>query len=198
MHVWALTGGIATGKSTACAMLGDAVPGLRLFDCDASVRRLLAEDGEVVAEIVAAFGGGARAADGGVNRAFLRECVFADAGLRERLESIVHPRVRKECLDSLASAAREGAALFVADVPLLFEKGFDFGQQGSLLIAVSRATQIQRLHARDGFDPVLIDAILAAQWPMEEKLRRADVVFWNEGPPDILRAQIHRFSHHCI
>lgn len=198
MQVWALTGGIATGKSTACVMLREAVAGLRLFDCDASVRGLLAGDDAVAAEIREAFGAQALAADGGVNRAFLRERVFAHAECRLRLEAILHPRVRKECLDSLASAATEGAALFVADVPLLFEKGFDFGQQGSLLVAVSRATQIQRLQARDGLNAAMIAAILAAQFPLEEKLRRADVVFWNEGPPTVLRAQVQRFSQYCL
>ena len=83
---------------------------------------------------------------------------------------------------------------FVADVPLFFEKGFDFGQSEVLVVASSRSTQIQRLKARGGFDDSLIESILAAQLPVQEKMSRADVVFWNEGPQAVIRSQIRRFA----
>ena len=106
----------------------------------------------------------------------------------------MHPRVREECLASRDRAGKEGCVLFVADVPLLFEKGFDFGQELSLLVTTTRSTQIRRLKSRNGFDDSLVESILAAQLPLEEKLRRADIVFWNEGPPEVLRSQVRRFS----
>jgi transcription termination factor Rho len=114
------------------------------------------------------------------------------------LEQILHPRVREECLASIKSAAINGAELFVADVPLLFEKGFDIGQSRVLLVASSQATQIKRLKARAAFDDSLIEAILAAQLPVQEKIALADVVFWNEGPQAVLRAQIRRFSKEFV
>jgi transcription termination factor Rho len=81
---------------------------------------------------------------------------------------------------------------------LFFEKGFDFGQNQVLVVASSRSTQIQRLRARGGFDDALMDAILAAQLPVQEKMSRADVVFWNEGPPAVLRSQIRRFCQSIL
>src|SRR5690606_3476809 len=75
-----------------------------------------------------------------------------------------------------------------------YEKGFDFGQEQVLVVASSRASQIERLKARSGFDESLIDSILAAQLPAEDKIRRADLVFWNEGPPSVLQAQVRRFA----
>lgn len=190
----ALTGGIAVGKSTFCRFLREFLPGVVIFDCDAAVHRLLAEDAEVVSRLAAAFGGGVLDARGGVDRSMLRERVFGDDGARACLEEILHPRVREECLDSLEIAAKRGADLFVADVPLLYEKGFDFGQTQVLVVASSRLTQIQRLRERSGFDDLLIESILAAQLPVHEKMVRADLVFWNEGPPAVLRSQVRRYA----
>ena len=194
MQVMALTGGIASGKSTVCRLLQELLPSVEIFGCDEAVRRLLENDPEVAACVLEAFGEGALDAQGRVDRQFLRSLVFADEASRLKLEGILHPRVLKECLDSLERAVKRGADLFIADVPLFFEKGFDFGQQQVLVVASSRATQIQRLKARGGIEDHLIDSILAAQLPVQEKIARADIVFWNEGPPSILRTQVRRFS----
>ena len=194
MHVMALTGGIASGKSTVCRLLREWLPTVAIFDCDEAVHRLLESDAEVAAIIAESFGGDALDARGRIDRHFLRGRVFADDAARLRLEAILHPRVRQECLDSLELAGKRGAELFVADVPLFFEKGFDFGQTQVLVVASSRSTQIQRLKARSGFDDLLIESILAAQLPVQEKMSRADVVFWNEGQPALLRSQVRRFA----
>ena len=194
MRVMALTGGIASGKSTVCRLLRDCLPSVVTFDSDAAVRRMLEVDPEVVAVVTEVFGTAALDRHGRIDRHFLRGRVFSDPAARLRLEEIIHPRVRKECLAMLAQAEQAGATLFVADIPLFFEKGFDFGQEQVIVVASSRETQIQRLKARSGFDPSMIDSILAVQLATEEKIRRGDVVFWNEGPPAVLKAQIRRFS----
>ena len=194
MRVMALTGGIASGKSTACRLLLDCIPKLEIFDCDAVVYRLLETDLKVAAALSQIFGIHVLDGLGRVDRQFLRERVFQDETARFQLESILHPRVRQECLDSRETAVTRGAELFVADVPLLFEKGFDFGQTGVLVVASSRSTQIQRIKVRNGFDDSMIESILAAQLPVQEKMSRADVVFWNEGPPSVLKSQIRRFA----
>jgi transcription termination factor Rho len=193
VKVVALTGGIACGKTTVGRAL-TAMPAVDLFDCDAAIQTLLAADPAVATAIFEAFGPGSLDSQGRADRDFLRQRVFADVSEREKLEAILHPRVRQECLDSLGRAATRGAELFVADVPLLFEKGFDFGQTQVIVVATSRSTQIRRLKARSGLDDSLIHSILAAQLSLEEKMSRADVVFWNEGPPAVLRSQIRRFA----
>ena len=190
----ALTGGIATGKSTVGELLRQELQNLRIFDCDACVKELLEDDEAVTREIAECFGPESLNQGGSVNRDFLRNRVFGDPASRLNLETILHSRVRAECLASRDRAAKDGAELFVADVPLLFEKGFDFGQEMVLLAATSRSTQIRRLRARSQFDDEFIEAILAAQLPIQDKLLRADVVFWNEGPLEILRHQIRRFA----
>jgi transcription termination factor Rho len=194
MHVIALTGGIASGKSTAVRLLRRFIPGVVVFDSDEAVRSLLEKDPAVTEEIFAAFGPRAAGGDGKLDRAFLRSEVFGNRAKRRQLESILHPRVRKECLDLLERSGSNGAGIFIADIPLFFETGFDFGQNEILVVACSRQSQIERLKVRNGFDDAMIGAMLEAQLPGEEKIRRADVVFWNEGPPEVLESQVRRFS----
>ena len=194
MRVMALTGGIASGKSTVCRLLREFIPTVVIFDCDMAVHRLLEADPEVAAIITEAFGDQALDAQGRIDRHFLRGRVFSDEAARLRLEAILHPRVRQECLDFREKAATRGAELFIADVPLFFEKGFDYGQDEVIVVASSRSTQIQRLKARGGFEDSLIESILAAQLPVQEKMAKADVVIWNEGPPSVIRSQVRRFA----
>ncbi len=198
MEVMVLTGGVATGKSTVCGMLPEHLRGVVIFDCDAAVRRLLEGDAGVAARIESSFGAGAIDAEGRVDRDFLRHHVFDDEAARLLLEGILHPKVREECLDSLREADKRGAEWFVADVPLFFEKGFDLGQRKVLVVASNPASQIRRIKARNGFDDRLIAAILSAQLPIQEKMSRADVVFWNEGPLAVLDLQLRRFARSLL
>jgi dephospho-CoA kinase len=193
MLTLALTGGIASGKSTAVRYFQEFVPDIVVFDCDASVKSLL-ENPEVIAELTAEFGNDiVDPGSGKIIREKLRTEVFGNPEKRKVLESILHPRVRKECLDLKEISSKQGARCFLADVPLLFENGFDFGYDQAITIATSRATQVARLKARNGCNDELIESVLAAQLPVEEKISRADIVFWNDGQPDTLRAQIQRF-----
>ena len=193
MLILALTGGIATGKSSAVRHFQEFLPEIVVFDCDLAVHSLL-ETEAIAKELAGLFGDGFLDPEtGAVNRAKLRDTVFADAGKRALLEGVLHPRVRQECLALRDEAAKKGARCFLADVPLLFENGFDFGQTKAITVSTSRATQVARLKARNGWDDALIESILAAQMPLREKEARADIVFWNDGRPNTLKAQIQRY-----
>jgi len=193
MHILGLTGGMACGKSTVSRAIRSMWPGAMVFDADACVRQLLESDATVATEIHDVFGDGVIDPSGTLDRDALRARVFANPEERAKLEAILHPRVREECLASRDRARKSGSGLFVADIPLLFEKGFDFGQSAAMLVAASHETQVRRIRARNRFDDPTIEAILAAQLPLEAKLLRADVVFWNEGPQAALLAQVRRF-----
>lgn len=194
MRVLIVTGGIATGKSVVCKLLQSFLPKLVLYDCDARVRHLLEFDSVVADEIRDHFGDSAINSGGQVDRKYLRTQIFSDPAAREKLESILHPRLQQECLDSRDAAAKQSAELFLADVPLFFEKGFDLEHHQVIVVATCRTTQIQRLRIRDGIEDQLIESILAAQLPIHEKMSSADVIFWNEGPPAILQSQVRRFA----
>ena len=193
LRVFALTGGIATGKSTCCLMFQQLSPGTVVFDADACVHQLYSEP-EVIDALVSHFGKDIEDIHGGINKAWLRDRAFSDPETKKFLEQLFHPRVRKECLALLAQTAKKTSSrLFVADIPLLFESGFDFGQSADLLVATSRQTQIDRLKNRNGWDDDSVEAVLASQMPIGAKLALADVVFWNEGPEQMLRNQCRRF-----
>jgi transcription termination factor Rho len=193
MITLALTGGIATGKSTAVRHFQEFVPDAVVFDCDLAVRQLLGTEG-IAKELAGIFGEGILDPEtGGILRAKLRDVVFGNPEKRTLLEGVLHPRVRQECLALRDQAAKEGARCFLADVPLLFENGFDFGQTQAITVSTTRATQVARLKARNGWDDPLIESILAVQLPLGEKEARADIVFWNDGRPETLKAQVQRY-----
>jgi len=193
LTIIALTGGIATGKSTCCSVLRELLPELVVFDADQSVASLY-QDSQVIEEIGDEFGDIVYDEKGGINKAWLRERAFGDLNVRRFLEQIFHPRVRQECLALLEREDKYSSSrLFVADIPLLFESGFDFGQSANLLVATSRETQIDRLKNRSGWDDDRVEAVLSSQMPIEAKFTLADIVFWNEGPEPMLRNQCHRF-----
>jgi dephospho-CoA kinase len=193
MRTFGLTGGIATGKSTAGKVMRRLMPGMGFFDCDKAVQGLL-RDRVVLEEVSGALGQSVMTADGSLDRAGLRDLVFENEAMRKKLEGVLHPKVRKECLEKREICSKiPSTTLFVADVPLLFESGFDFDQELNLVVATSEATQRNRLKARSHFEDRMISSILKAQLPIMEKVARGDVVFWNEGCPAILERQLTRF-----
>lgn len=197
MKTLVVTGGIATGKSTAIRLLMEmGAPHLRLFDCDAEAGRLL-DSGLLKDALIRAFGPGSVDGAGRADRHFLRELVFRNPESRKILEGLIHPLLHQECLAQM-QAARQNAAVngFVIDVPLFFETSARYHQDAVCVVAVSRETQKARLALRNGFREDIIEAILAAQHPIMGKVAKADFVIWNEGPPSLLQQQTQRFHQH--
>lgn len=173
----ALTGGVASGKSTVSEQLG--VLGALVVDTDVLAREVVAANSPALAELVDAFGSAILTRDGTLDRRAMRERVFADAEARRRLEGIVHPRIRDA---SLAAVAASRAPYVVLVVPLLYEH-FDAYRwvDRVLVVDVLRATQKRRLLARDGIDEALAEAMLDAQASREQRLSIADDVLDNEA-----------------
>jgi dephospho-CoA kinase len=182
----ALTGGIATGKTTFRRLLVDRHP-FEFFDADACVHELLSSDAGIIAAVTAAFGHGVLSSEGQVNRQALRPLVFADPDARRRLEAILHPAVRQRWQGRL-DTCRESGRDFLADIPLLFETSGEGYFEASVLVAASGGVQRERLGAR-GLDSGMVEQMLASQWPMVEKLKRASSVVWNDGTLGALARQ---------
>jgi len=183
-HV-ALTGGIATGKSTIAA--GLRARGVPVVDADSLARDAVAPGSEGWREVVARFGPGVVAADGGLDRAGLGRLVFADAVARADLERIVHPRVRAGVAAFFAAAGGVPAA--VAEIPLVYESGWHRRFDAVVVAACHPLVQVARLRARDRLDEAAARARLAAQWPIEDKARLADRVVLTGGTLDDTRRQ---------
>lgn len=194
MKVIVVTGGIASGKSTAVEILQEiGGKGVELFDCDAAVETLQ-KTGRLSRDLVSAFGADALDASGAVNKDYLRDIVQHDAEGRRKLNEIVHPRIAQMSLEAQSAARKRGDVhTFLLDIPLYFESPVEFGADHVCVVAVSEETQIARMASRDGFPRPVAEAMIASQMPTQQKIERADTVFWNEGSPELLRQQIQMF-----
>lgn len=175
----ALTGGIATGKSTVGGHL--RARGIAVIDADQLARDAVAAGSEGLRQVAELFGSHLVSADGRLDRSALGRMVFADAAARRRLERIVHPKVREGIARFFAEAH---AAAAVAEVPLLYESNWQDAFDTVVVAACRPDTQRRRLANRDDLSPEAIDQRLAAQWPIEHKVRIADFVIATDGAPD--------------
>ncbi len=172
MLVIGLTGSIGMGKSSAVAMLRRM--GLPVHDADAAVHELIGPGGGAVEEIAKAFRGVVK--DGVVDRRRLGDKVFKDPAARAKLESILHPRVRRAAQDFIKRQARLRRDLVVLDIPLLFETGGEELCDAVIVVSAPPTIQRQRVLSRPGMTEAKFAGILAAQVSDREKRRRADFV----------------------
>jgi dephospho-CoA kinase len=174
MRILGLTGSIGMGKTTAAKLLRQL--GVPVHDADAEVHRLLGPHGAAVAAIGKAFPGTVR--NGVVDRGKLGDLVFGSpnpAALR-RLESIVHPLVRRSTARWLMHQARLRTPVVVLDVPLLFETGGPGRYDGVIVVSAPSYIQIQRVLRRPGMTPAKLAEILRRQMPDRAKRAQADAV----------------------
>jgi dephospho-CoA kinase len=189
LHVFGLTGGIASGKSTVAAHWRSR--GLPVQDADALAREAVSPGSEALAEIAREFGADL-VSDSGLDRKELGRRVFGRHDLLLRLESIVHPRVQALRQRELERWQRAGEPLACCEIPLLFEKGLDAGLRPIVVVSLPEAQQLERALARDALPAAELQARLAAQLPLAEKAARADYVIDNRGSPEGLRAEADR------
>lgn len=189
MKVIGLTGGIASGKSTASAYLREL--GAVIVDADAISRASTRRGGAAFEAVCAAFGD-ILGADGEIDRRKLGGIVFADEDARCKLNSIVHPAVMAESRAQIENARASGVKVCILDVPLLFETGMEKLCDETWLIYVPREEQIRRMAERDGLDAAAAAARIDSQMPLEEKLKRADVAIDSSGTIEQTREKLHR------
>ena len=172
MIVLGVTGSIGMGKTTAAAALRRL--GVPVFEADACVHALLAKGGTAVSLVADAFPSVVR--DGLVDRLALGRIVFGDQDAREKLESIIHPLVRRAEIRFLTAARSHRARIAALDLPLLFETGAERLCDATLTVTAPRFLQEARVLSRPGMNRAKLQAILASQLPDSEKRRLADFV----------------------
>jgi len=178
-YVIALTGGVASGKSSVASCFERL--GVVVADADLAAREAVAAGSEGLAEVVASFGAGMLDESGNLDRAAMRRLVFGDDGARRRLEAIVHPRVRTFLQAACAAAP---GAYAIAAIPLLAEGG---GRDAYpwldriLVVDVPVELQRERLLRRDGIDTALADRMIDAQATRQQRLAIADDVVVNDA-----------------
>jgi dephospho-CoA kinase len=178
MKIFGLTGGVGMGKSTAAGFF--LSHGVRVADTDEIARQLVQPGQPALAEIQNTFGNHLLAPDGSLKRDELARIVFASEIDRRKLEAILHPRIREGWLAQLETWRREGCALALVVIPLLFETGAESHFDKIFCAACSSAAQQERLAAR-GWSAEQIRQRIAAQLPVEQKIVRSNYVLWTEG-----------------
>jgi dephospho-CoA kinase len=185
----ALTGGIATGKSY-CLGRFEAL-GVPVIDADRLARLAVAPGSPGLSAVVQRFGPSVLRDDGSLDRAALAAVVFSDRSARADLEAIVHPDVYRRIREWFARMP-PATPLAIADIPLLFETGHEHDFDATIVCACSPAEQLRRLVVRDGLREEDARARLAAQWPIDEKVKRAEFVIRTDGSFAETDAEVRR------
>jgi dephospho-CoA kinase len=189
MLIVALTGGIASGKSTVARMFKDE--GAHLIDFD-YLARLVVEPGKPAwREIIDYFGPKILSHDRTLNRSALAKIIFSDDKSRKILESFTHPRIFEE-RDTLIKAIKEKdpSSIVIIDFPLLFELGLNKKFDKVILVYVKRDIQLKRIIKRDGLEKEEVERRLDAQILIEEKRSFSDYIINNEGSLNNTRDQV--------
>jgi dephospho-CoA kinase len=188
MRVVALTGNIASGKSTVTALL--RAHGVPLIDADQLAREAVEPGTPALAAIVQRFGPGILQADGRLDRAALRQIVFADPAARAALEAIVHPAVEQARTSRLDVARARGERLVLCDIPLLFETGLADRFDRIILVDAPEPLRVERLVRDRGLSVGEARVIMASQLPSGPKRECADWVVDNDGDRALLERRV--------
>jgi dephospho-CoA kinase len=170
---------MASGKSTASERLKSL--GAAVIDADEISRELTAEGGEALPAIKAAFGDSIMNGEA-LDRKALAARVFSDINERRALEAILHPMIQRRMLNKIEAAAAGGELAAFLSAPLLFESGMDALCDQVWLMALSADEQVKRAMARDKITEEEARARIHSQMPIEDKVKRADVIIRADQP----------------
>ncbi len=188
MPAIAITGGISTGKTSLCECLREIVPAAKFFDADQVAHQLVDVDPQVKDEIRHEFGTGFFSVEGDLNRERLRAIIFGDAAKRRALEQILHPRIRRQWSTD-AETHRNSPDFFFADIPLLYETAGETLCDRVVVVACSSKIQLRWLMERTSLERAAAEEMIKSQMSLDEKIKRADHVVWNNGPRAALMEQ---------
>lgn len=180
-----LTGGIASGKSTVSNFFKEL--GVKVIDADI-VAREISERKATIDEICNIFGRDILDENGRIVREKLRERVFQDKRLVQKLNSIIHPQVIKYFKERKDENREDELLIF--DVPLLYEAKMDTLCDKVIVVGVDRKKQIERVIQRDGSSEEVARNIIANQMSLDDKIKRADIVIMNDGTLEELKGKV--------
>jgi len=186
----ALTGSIATGKSSVAAWL--AAQGFHIIDADKVAHRILDEQHQAIA----AMFGSALVKEGKVDRKALGAIVFSDSAKREKLEALLHPLIYDE-IERLSEKQDQFKKPYFIDIPLFFENE-RYPIKRSLVVYTPKEQQLERLIQRDGYSEEEAHKRINAQLPVEEKRKRATYVIDNSGTLTQLEKECERVKEEIL
>lgn len=174
-----LTGSIATGKSTVSLMFDDF--NIPVVDADKVARQVVVPGEPAYKEIVKEFGEAVLKEDQTLDRKELGSIVFADEEKRKKLNSIIHPQIRKKMLHDRDQLVDQGENCVVLDIPLLYESKLTHYVDQVIVVYADPEVQLERLMERDGYSEKEAQQRISSQMSIKEKASLADVVINNNG-----------------
>ncbi len=197
MLVVGLTGGIGSGKTTVSNMF--ATLGVPVIDTDLISREIVEPHQPALQKICHEFGAEMLTDDGHLNREALRNLVFSQPEKRNKLETILHPRIKNEVKRRIQQMeANPTTPYCIVVIPLLVESGWGDLVNRVLVVDATEETQIQRTTQRDGLSSTQLKAILSSQVKRRTRLEVSDDVIDNSGNLAVLEnqvAQLHKKYH---
>lgn len=195
MRIIGLTGGIATGKTTVSDYLAERY-GLPVLDADQLARSTVEPGSPLLPAIAQRFGADVIGADGSLDRPRLGEIVFQQPAERQWLEAQIHPIVRAHLLAGIAAHQGRSNSIVLA-IPLLFEAQMTDLVTEIWVVSCEPAQQLHRLMARNHLTVDQAQARISSQWPLAQKMARADVVLHNQGTLPELFQQVDHAWESC-
>ncbi|MBQ7589740.1 MAG: dephospho-CoA kinase [Verrucomicrobia bacterium] len=189
MRTYAITGGIGMGKSAAAEWLKDH--GIPVIDSDDLARDVVRLGKPGLRKLVDHFGEGILCPDGTLDRPSVAKIVFQNTAARRFLEQTLHPLIRERWLQWKQQCEKNGEAVCVVIIPLLFETGMESDFDAVICLTTAPEIQRQRLLKR-GMSEEDIHRRIMNQWPIEEKMRRSQFVVDNNGTLVELAAQLEK------
>ena len=191
MRVIGLTGGIASGKTTVSNLF--KISGVPVIDADLVARQVVEKGTVGLSALVNRFGEAILNTDGTLNRTELGKRMFSEEAIRSEVNDILQPLIRQEITSRIQAYKDQGKALIVLDVPLLFEMHYENLCDDIIVVAVSVETQIARMEKRNGYTREEALERIQSQMPLEEKAKRATIVWSNEGTLQELEQKVHQW-----
>ena len=188
MKIIGITGGIGSGKSTLSRLLSE-IYSIDVIDADVLSRQVM-EQKDTKQEIVDAFGRQYLNDDQTIDRKRLGETIFPDPALKQKLEKIIHPHVRKLFFDKIAKYRAKNISYVIYDCPLLIEAELQTDVDMTVVVYADEETCIERIIDRDDLTNKEIKDRLNAQMKLEYKIPYADIVVYNSGTYDDLKNSI--------
>ncbi|MDN6152994.1 MAG: dephospho-CoA kinase [Tetragenococcus halophilus] len=182
-----ITGSIATGKSTVVNIFKQY--GFPVVDADIIAREVVEPNTAGLKKVVETFGSSVLCSDGSLNRKQLGQIIFSDTKKRQALNALLAPFLQEAIIEQIKRASAV-SSLVIADIPLLYEAGYDKYMDQVAVVYIPEDLQVQRLMKRDRITKKEAQKKVASQLSIEEKKKRADIIFDNQESLSSIRQQI--------
>ena len=177
----AITGSIGSGKSIVSRMMN--VLGVPVYDCDSNAKRLMVNDEFIVSELKRMFGDDCYEDDGTLNRQYIASCIFTDKQNIKRVNSLVHPVVKR---DFESWATKQDSNVVAVETAILYESGIVESVDKVLVVWAEKETAIKRTIERSGMSRLQVENRLKNQMSTDDLLLLSDYSLYNDGDEPLL------------